>query len=194
MTEEYWESAVLAALEAERALPLGNVREASNRLLSPVSRSMSDAASNLLAKAVRALESGDDAHARRFVERALALPFDEHEELLPGWWEAHMFIYTSVAERLETCAAGDTSWLDVAEVVLDGADPRAAAALRESMPSLAEDHDLSPSELRRCRRLAGDLRPDYWNEHVPDDPTERVDVVMGVVALVLAYVSWPEMV
>lgn len=191
MTDEPCE-ALIATVEAERALPLGNLREASDRLLSPVSRSMSQAAGNLLVKAIRALDAGDDVRARRFVERALALPFDDHDELLPGWWEAHMLIYTAVADRLEACAVGDTSWLDAAEAVLVDADPRAAAALREALPTLSDDHDLSASELRRCRRAAGDIKQDHWIEHIPDDPTERVDVVMAVLAIVLAYDSWPE--
>ncbi len=191
MTDEPWD-AVVAALDAERALPLGNVRDASNHLLSPVSRGMAQAAANLLVKARRALDEGDDVRARRFVERALALPFDEHEEQLPGWWEAQMMMYTAVAERLETCADGDTSWLDAAEAVLAVADPRAAPALRESLPSLADDHDLSARELRRCRRAAGGILPDDWIENVPDDPTERADIVLAVLQLVRAYDRWPD--
>lgn len=191
MTGEPWD-AVLDELDAERVRPLGRARESSHHLLSPVSDALSEAAGHLLVKAIRALDAGDDVRARRFVDRALALPYDEHEELLPGWWEASMFLDTTVAHRLETCAAGDTSWLDAAEAVLADADPRSAEALRASLPTFADDHALSAGELRRCRRAAGGLRPDHWVDNMVDDPAERADVVLGVLAMILAYTRWPD--
>jgi len=44
-----------------------------------VSEGLHTAGDNLLRKAARALSSGDEAQSRRYVERALDLPFDEHE-------------------------------------------------------------------------------------------------------------------
>lgn len=174
-----------------RERPLGALHTSSDRVLGPVSHGLSAGAENLLSKAIRALDAGDDVRARGLVERAMRLPFDEHEQVLPGWWEASMLLFSAVDDRLQSCDEHDTTWLDAAEDVLSRADPRAAVSLRQSLIAIANDYALPASQARRCRRAAGTLSPDARLTHMPDDHAERVEVVMALLALVLDYDRWP---
>jgi hypothetical protein len=71
-------------LDRARQRPLADLMIASNHTLGPASSGLHEAADNLLRKAVGAVRDGDGTRARRFVERALELPFDELSRLLPG--------------------------------------------------------------------------------------------------------------
>lgn len=52
----------------------------------------------------------------------MRLSFDEHEEVAPSRQAASMLVFDKVTDALEACGEYDTSWLDSALTVLDGAD------------------------------------------------------------------------
>jgi hypothetical protein len=78
-------AALQRELQAERDRPLGALRTPSNRIMAGVSHGLQIAADNLLTKALKAMMIGDPAKAQGYVERAVRLPFDEHEQNDPAW-------------------------------------------------------------------------------------------------------------
>jgi hypothetical protein len=140
-----------AYLRGERERPLGDVRLASGRALQPFSRGLSQAASNLLLKAMRALANGDQARADSLVARAVALPFDEHEEWRPAASSGDYLLYEAVTDALEGSPADDSTWLDAALAVLAQAGPHAGPTLRHVLESLLSVYELSKDERRRLR-------------------------------------------
>lgn len=133
---------------------LGHTLIASGRTNQGFSRATSDAADNLLTKALRRLAAGDDDRARAFVRRALQLPYDEHEEMDPAPWSVHMMLYLSLTADLEASPVGDLGWLDRATDVCEAAAPPADDEVRAALASLLADHQLSHTEVRRVRALA----------------------------------------
>jgi hypothetical protein len=140
-----------AYLRGEQERPLGDVRLASGRSLQPFSRGLSEAASNLLRKAMRALASDDQAGADSLVARAVALPYDEHEEWSPAASSGEYLLYEAVTDALEGSPADDSTWLDAALAVLAQAGPHAGPNLRNVLESLLGVYDLSKDERRRLR-------------------------------------------
>ena len=70
---------------AQRAdRPFGDVEAISGRTLQRFSVASQQAAENLLSKARRALDDADTNRANRLVDRAVQLPFDEHEGAAPA--------------------------------------------------------------------------------------------------------------
>lgn len=78
------EDAVARYLREQADRPLGVAQLTSGRTLAPFSGALLDGAENLLLKALDALGAADDDRATALVRRAVALPFDEHEEVAPA--------------------------------------------------------------------------------------------------------------
>ncbi len=70
----------------------------SNRLDQSFSAASMEAADNLLGKALRRLEEGNQERAQAFIQRALSLPYDEHEELHPASWSAYMALFMPLSD------------------------------------------------------------------------------------------------
>ena len=137
---------------SERAdRPFGDVEARSGRLLQSFSFAGQQAAENLLVKARRALDDHDRDRARALVERAVELPFDEHEGAAPAALAVHMDLFCAVTDALEQAAEDDIRWLDAALTVLTGADQRAACDLRDVLVAIDHDYRLSRLEHRRIR-------------------------------------------
>ena len=173
----------------EAGRPLGDVTLSSNLINAEVSGGLQQAACNLMAKALRAATAGDDARARAYVERAVQLPFDQHEEVAPSWQAASGLIFDLVTDALEGCAESDASWLDAAIIVLDRADTQAAIALRATLAAIPQSYELTPGETRRLAAAAGDTHPDAWYDDEPTDHTEQVDAILAVLHAAVAYTS-----
>ena len=131
--------------------PFGSAEIRSGRTLQAFSFAGQQAAANLLAKAHRALDDDDHARARMFVDRAMQLPFDEHERVAPVAHEAHMELFCAVTDALEKEAAGESRWLDAALQVLGAADGPAACDLRDVLMTIDHDYSLTGAERRRIR-------------------------------------------
>jgi hypothetical protein len=91
--------------------PFGDVESVSGRTLQPFSFAGQRAAENLLIKARRALDNNDVDRARAFVDRAVRLPFDEHEGAAPAALAVHMDLFCVVTDALEQAEADDSRWL-----------------------------------------------------------------------------------
>lgn len=146
-----------AYLRAQQERGLGDVQLASGRSLQPFSQGLTEAATNLLVKAMRSLASGDRAKAQAFVERAVSLPFDEHEEWSPAAAAGEHLLYDAVTDAVEESAADDSAWLDAALHTLRTAGPRAALVMRQVVGSVPEAYELGKDELRRLRAGIADL-------------------------------------
>lgn len=138
-------------IEAESRRPLARATRASRDLAAHQSGAVQEAAENLLAKALRHLSRDDGPRATAIIERALALPFDEHEEVQPALWQAHMLLFDLVSEAAETSDDEDSAWLDAALAALDAAPAVAAAELKAVLATMASDYHLLPQETRRIR-------------------------------------------
>ena len=153
---------------------------ARDRYLAPFGRAQMDAATNLLDKAVRALDDGDDARARRFVDRAVALPWDEHEKVHPAAMMAHQQLFDAVTDALE---AGGDEWLDAVTDTLASAPEEARYSLRDALTAMLHAYELTGADQRRLRRLIRDVpeRAELPDLDLPSDQlaTAVLEVLEG---------------
>ncbi len=135
---------------AERAgPPFGNIESISGRTLQPFSIAGQRAAANLLAKARRALSEHDPDRARALVERAVRLPYDEHERAAPAAIAVHMELFCLVTDAAEQSAVGDSRWLDAAIAVLASADEPVQCDMRDVLTAIDQDYELPSPERSR---------------------------------------------
>jgi hypothetical protein len=167
--------------------PFGDTESVSGRVLQPFSLAGQQAAANLLTKAVRALDDGDDVRARALVDRACRLPYDRHEETHPAASEAQMMLFCLVTDTLEDSYEGDTRWLDAAATSSSVTDEVGRAAIRHVLADVDNDYELSRSEHRALRAAIAGLpvRAELHDLRLP--PGEIVDVVMSVIETCRAY-------
>lgn len=174
-------------MTAEYEAPLGSVRLASNAIDMELGLATSRAADNLLTKAIRRLADGDHDGARGFVERALKLPRDDHDDIDPAPWAAHMTLFNALVDDVEGSPEGDDAWLGRAEQVLREAAPVAAAEVRAVLRTmLASMAELTPAETRRLRALTPGVPEDAEPlDGVPDEPEARIAAILEVLAATL---------
>ncbi|GAA4403000.1 hypothetical protein GCM10023168_14120 [Fodinibacter luteus] len=175
-------------LEEESNRGLGDIPLRATAALSPFSLAQMQGATNLLHKAMRALEHGDEARARRFVERAVALPYDEHERVHPAAMMAHQEMFLAVTDALED---GEDDWLGAIADTFASAPEHARYCLRDVLLAVLQDYDLSDDEQRRVRRLIREV-PERAELHDLDLPPEEMatavlDVLEGVIHFADAY-------
>src|SRR6188472_171642 len=172
--------------EANRGL--GDIPLRATAALAPFSRAEMDAAKNLLDKALRALDDGDEARARRFVERAVALPYDEHEQVHPAAMTAQHQLFVAVTDALES---GDDEWLDAVIDTFASAPEEARYCLRDVLSSVLQDYELSDGDQRRLRRLIREVpeRAELPDLDLPPEQmaTAVLEVLEGVIHFVDAY-------
>jgi hypothetical protein len=168
---------------------LAGARRSSGGLRQTFSQAGQEAAENLLNKAVRRLEQDDQVGARRFVDRALALPYDDFEDTQPCLWVAHMLLFTANADELEASPEGDTGWLDRAVTAMEAAGPVAAEEVRFCLRVFLDSvYSLSPSEQRRVRQLTSGVPVDPEPFASAGGSTAvRADAVLDVLGVLLRY-------
>ena len=175
-------------MEQEANRGLGDIPLRATAALAPFSRAEMDAATNLLDKALRALDDGDEARARRFAERAVALPFDEHEQVHPAAMTAHQQLFEAVTDAIED---GGGEWLDAVIDTLASAPEEARYCLRDVLTAVLQDYELSDGDQRRLRRLIRDVpeRAELSDLDLPPEQlaTAVLDVLEGVIHFVDAY-------
>lgn len=114
-----------------------------------------DGARNLMVKALRALDHGDDERARHYVQVACKLPYDEREQMHHGPWAAHMELYTRITDAVEETEEGDEDWLDASLELMDRVDGIARRQVGTVLNVLAHSYtglEISASERRRIER------------------------------------------
>jgi hypothetical protein len=160
--------------------PFGDVHATSGQTLQPFSIAGQQAATNLLVKAHRALDDGDNNRARRFVDRAVSLPYDEHECAAPVALATHMDLFCLVTDALERSETDDSRWLDAAEEVLDNVDETGRCDMRDVLVAIDHDYSISAEEHRRIRAAVTPIpdRAELRDRHLT--PTELGNQVMSI--------------
>jgi hypothetical protein len=144
--------------EAQRSAALGPLREAAGRRASDQERAIRLAADTLLDKALRRLRDGDEAAARRFVDRALRLAVPGSDAGEEGALAVHLFVW----DALRDAALGGTreDWAERAAEVDGTLDGIARRAWRAALRSLADEGELAGAVQRRIRQLASGVAAD----------------------------------
>ena len=173
-------------MEQEANRGLGDIPLRATAALAPISRAQMDAATNLLDKALRALDAGDEARARRFVDRAVALPWDEHEQVHPAAMMAHQQMYDAVTDALEQ---GGDEWLAAATDTFPSVPDEARYCLRDVLTATLRAYELTHDEERRLRRLIRDV-PE--RAELPDldlSPQQLATAIFDVLDGVIQYLD-----
>ena len=187
MDEDSIRQSLLAYLSEGANRPFGDVESLSGRTLQPFSLAGQRAAENLLVKARRALDEHAVDRARAFVDRAVRLPFDEHEGAAPAALAVHMDLFCAVTDALEQTEADDSRWLDAALGVLGDADWAAACDLRDVLVAIDHDYSLSPVEHRRIRAAIASVPDRAELRDLKVSTSELRDHIMSILNARCAY-------
>lgn len=181
----------------------GQMRHASNGLAAAQSEVLLTCAGNLLDKAVRAIEAGDPGRTDALLDRAVALPYDEHEESLPAYWSAHMRLFCAVTDGLEATAEGDEAWLArclaVVETLAAGGMDYATGAMYDVLTVVLQDFQLTAAEGSAIRRvLPLDWDRGELGRRAVQDPSARKPIVSQTLHALLSwnhcspdFLHWP---
>ena len=124
----------------------------------------------------------------RYVERAVALPFDHHEETAPAAIMAHMELFNTVTDALEDSAPDDGGWLQAALDVLAIADEGARHVLRDVLEDMDQDYLLSRDEHRLLNAATAGIPARARLRDLVDLPADELrDHVLAVVAACNAF-------
>ena len=146
--------------------PLGNRPYAPTAALAPISEGLQTAASNLVEKARRALEP-DPARARRFIERAVRVPFDDHEEVYPGVVAAHFSLYMALSDAVDELEVHDRRWVAAALEVYRSTNEVGREELADALAVLVAEGVGTARMRQEIRTAIGDRQP---REMAYDDP------------------------
>lgn len=186
--------------EMARRNAYGRHPDAKTAALSELSQAARDAAENLLNKAIDRLETGDEERAERFISRAAAIPFDEHERIWPGPMIADQMLHSLLCDFAEDWADAQeypedfesVEWLhECIAGIVDDLDTREGAALRDMVETMAADAPvlrIHPLEVRglvaAVKNLPDPAHADRGLELPHDtDAQRRVDVTRLFVGL-----------
>jgi hypothetical protein len=178
---------VLDRLNIRLNRPFAAAEIRSGRTLQAFSFAGQQAAENLLAKAHRALDDNDRTQARMYVDRAVRLPFDEHEQVAPVAQVVHMELFCAVTDALEQAPAEDSRWLEAALNVLGAADEAGACDLRDVLVAIDHDYSLSAGEHRRIRAAIALVSERAELRDLELTPSELGDHVMSVLEACRAF-------
>ena len=167
--------------------PFGNTEFLSGRTLQRFSLAGQEAATNLLTKAARALESGEGERARGLVDRAVRLPFDRHEDAHPAAISGHMELFSLISDEVEVAKESDTRWLDAAIAVLATADEAGRYELRDVLSAIDHFFNLTPGERRTLRSAIAHVPPRVDIRDLRLTEAELHDTVLSILAACLAY-------
>lgn len=170
---------------------LDNARRSSGRLRNHFGMAQLMGAENLLGKARAAFEADDPERAERFIRRAAAMPWDDHEEHFPAVRAATMLLYREVTDALEHSDEDDMWWLDVALATLD----EVSGPGRDELASIVHGchlqeafFDLTDEERRRITAAVADAPLDLNLCADPDTPEdERAATIRSLIDANLAY-------
>lgn len=173
-----------AYFRAQSSRVFGDVASVSGRTLQPISIGLMTAADNLLAKALREWRS-DRVRAMRYVDRAIKLPFDDHEQHVPVLAAAGVILYDQLVDEVE--AGDDEAWLHAAVAILEKDGP-ARFVLAEQLRVISEDWDIPADHGRIIRAAVAPIPPrpplrDLWDL----TPEETRELVAGILEICIAF-------
>lgn len=151
------------------------------------SLAMHQAATNLLDKAVLALEDGQIDRARGYVRRAARLPYDDDAAAAPLALAAHMYAVRSVLDAYEAAGGG---WLDAAEVLLHplpSRNPLAVADFRHVLTVVQQDYATTRAQDERLHSLIAGQKVATIREMQELAGEELCAVVIDLLEIVLDY-------
>lgn len=174
-------------LAARADTPFGDVDSVSGRTLQSFSVAGQRASSNLLTKAILALDDGNLERARTYVDRAVRLPYDKHEQFHPAAAESHMMLFCLVTDELEVADEDDSRWLDAAVAVLTTADEAGRCTMRDVLLAIDHDYHLGRAERAAVRSATASVpdRAEMRDLELP--PAEMTDSVLSVLAACTDY-------
>lgn len=171
--------------------PLHSLRMAHGQRANSEHAWLHDGASNLVTKAIRALEAGDEDRARRYIEHACRLPYDARERVHHGPWGARMNLFTQVTDALDEAAVGDDAWLNAAMLVLGRVDGVAWEDLASVLSVIAftDGHGpLTGPESQRIKETIGGRRQEPDHGLTPEStPEEQFEVAWPVTRAAYLY-------
>lgn len=177
------EEEAIVQLIAERAeQPFGLARLASSMTMNQLSLASHEGATNLLTKAARALRLGDQDRAVALVERAVRMPYDEHEGVAPAAWAAHMMLFNLVADAIDGGDPEGSAWLDAAQELVARSGEPAAPEVRNALESIREGYQLDEDESRRLRTVVARIperAPLHELELSAAELTEEILAILG---------------
>jgi len=127
--------------------------------------------------------------ARAYVNRAVRLPYDRHEESHPAAMEAHMMLFCLVTDELEGADEDDSRWLDAAIAAQASASEGARCTMRDVLVTIDHDYNISRSERAALRSATAAIpdRPELRDLDLA--PDELCDCVMSVLGACRDYRS-----
>lgn len=182
-----WEQVLGRLIGAEDKRPFGDAELASGRMLQRTSFASQEAATNLLTKALRALDADQPEQARSYVDRAVHMPFDRHEEVEPVAMAVHMMLFNDVTDAAEGSGEAESAWLEAALGALSKADEPGRSALRDVLATIDQDYRLPKRESASLRAATAEIlaQPELRDLRVA--PQEMSDHVMSVLTVCRDY-------
>ena len=168
----------------------GELERQSGLMLNELSNAQIAGAENLLTKAIRALDSGDDQRAGQLIQRAAQMACDPREEGSPGVRAATLLVYDVISGQFEASDPDDMTWLDVALEVHPGLDPTGRAEVESVVHGFVLQgafFDVSAVEKRRIREVFGDAPLEAELGDGPNSTLEqRQDIIRSLILAAMA--------
>lgn len=187
MSDDSLAQSLDAYLQERADQPFGDAELVSGQTLAPFSRAGLTAADNLLAKADRALADGDLERAGHFVDRAVALNYDEHERTAPAAFAASMMLFNAVTDSLESSGEGDSRWLVAALEALSSASGWGQSEMRHMLLVVRQDYVIEPGESRTIEDAVAEVPDRVELRDVTLTSRELADAVASVLQILQAY-------
>lgn len=169
--------------------PFGEAELESRRTLSLFSRAGLTAADNLLTKAARALVEGDQERVGHFVNRAVALGYDEHEQTVPAACAAGMLLFCAVTDELEDSEEGDAAWLEAALAAMAAGSGWGQSEMRHVLVTVMQDYAVTPRESQLVRAAIAGVPERTELRDTTMTGLELVEAVTSVLHMLNAYLA-----
>lgn len=169
---------------------LDNVAQASGQLRNQMFFAQMEGATNLLHKAMTALETGDAERVDQLVARVAAMDYDDREWCFVGVRAATQLVHDEVYDAYQECDEDDSSWLDAALAAWDRVTGPGRDQLASSINGyvLQDFFDLPRPETRRIRAAVGDAPLEVDHVGGPEASiAERTMVVRSLLEATLAF-------
>lgn len=166
--------------------PFGDVEADSRRRRQVTSEAYADGADNLLTKARRVWRD-DRPRALAYVDRAVALPFDDYERAWPAAKAAEFGLYNLLVDEFEASAEEDDLWLEAALAVLNTLDTSARFDLRDVLNVIDKDYKITDRERLMLRAAVAPIPDRARLLNLDLTPAEVSSYVIAILDACVAY-------